>query len=241
MSQAKGRLLLARANLYAVTNDLIDACTRYERISGLKPSENLVPVSNPRNLPKTRINAIDHALSHHPMLESAIADVAEATAQYKATGANFLPQLDLVLNAHHDRNIDGASGPNDQAAAMLRLHYNIFNGGADHAKRKETAYQIEQALDIRDRTIDEIVEQLKFSWSMYRTSQKRIPTLHAYENESYKTVFAYRRQFKLSKRTLVDLLDTENELFAARNAYINEHYRHLSAKYRLLNNMGEFP
>ncbi|MNN71835.1 Outer membrane efflux protein BepC precursor [compost metagenome] len=49
---------------------------------------------------------------------------------------------------------------------------------------------------------------------------------------------AYKKQFGLGQRTLLDVLNTENELFEARRSYITAEYDSLLADYRILNAMG---
>jgi len=45
---------------------------------------------------------------------------------------------------------------------------------------------------------------------------------------------AYRKQFDIGQRSLLDLLDTENEYFQARRAYVNATYEHAIAHARTL-------
>ena len=52
------------------------------------------------------------------------------------------------------------------------------------------------------------------------------------------TVSAYREQFKLGQRTLLDLLDTENEHFSSTRQYIEAKYDYYESQYRILNSMG---
>jgi len=52
-------------------------------------------------------------------------------------------------------------------------------------------------------------------------------------------VSAYKQQFTLGQRTLLDVLNTENELFEARKSYVNANYDELFAQYRLLNAEGK--
>jgi len=56
---------------------------------------------------------------------------------------------------------------------------------------------------------------------------------------SKETQDIYEQQFKVNRRTLLDVLDIENELFRARTAYITADYAELSAKYRLLRSTGQ--
>jgi len=49
---------------------------------------------------------------------------------------------------------------------------------------------------------------------------------------------AYQQQFSLGQRTLLDLLDSENEVFRARTALVNTQYDEMYSMYRILNSMG---
>ena len=50
---------------------------------------------------------------------------------------------------------------------------------------------------------------------------------------------AYVKQFNIGQRSLLDLLDTENEVFSSQNAFTEAIYDHMLAQYRLLSGMGE--
>lgn len=52
------------------------------------------------------------------------------------------------------------------------------------------------------------------------------------------TQTAYVQQFNLGQRSLLDLLDTENELFEARKDYLRAEYDETLARYRVLNATG---
>ena len=49
---------------------------------------------------------------------------------------------------------------------------------------------------------------------------------------------AYRQQFDIGQRTLLDVLDTQNEYFEASRAYINAQYNEFLAQARTLASMG---
>ena len=50
---------------------------------------------------------------------------------------------------------------------------------------------------------------------------------------------AYRQQFDIGQRTLLDLLDTQNEYFEAGRAYTNAYYNQFVAQARTLSSMGK--
>ncbi len=57
-------------------------------------------------------------------------------------------------------------------------------------------------------------------------------------DSSAETVIAYEKQYGIGQRTLLDLLNTENELFEARKEYLDAHYAEQYAKYRVMNATG---
>ena len=68
------------------------------------------------------------------------------------------------------------------------------------------------------------------------TQQKAFLADHV--DSASETVVAYRKQYRIGKRTLLDLLNTENELFEARKGYLDAKYEEQYAKYRVMNATG---
>lgn len=238
MDQSNGRLALARANLIAEQSNLIDAETIYLRVVGLAP-KNLSEPNSPRNLiPETLDEAIAQALENHPVLKSAMADVESTHAQHDTAQSSFFPRIDFELGTTSNNDVDGISGTNKDITAMFRLRYNLLNGGRDSARRGETAYLINQATEIRNNTHRQVEQSTRLSWNALSTVdlQKEYFELHVHSSERSRD--AYQQQFNLGQRTLLDLLDSENEVFSARQAYVNSQYDELFALYRILNSMG---
>jgi len=80
---------------------------------------------------------------------------------------------------------------------------------------------------------------VRLAYNAYATARDRIPSLDRYVKSSNATRAAYAQQFAIGQRTLLDLLDSENEYFTARSTEATGRYIQLSAKYRILNAMGQ--
>ncbi|MBN1684563.1 MAG: TolC family outer membrane protein [Gammaproteobacteria bacterium] len=236
IAQTFGRLALAKANLLAAQSNYQDAVTLYKKVIGTNPVNLSLPkIAKAAPFPVSEQNAINRALENHPILKSAEADIEEAKAQYKASQANNYPKLDLELAAANERDANGIKGPDIDKSAMLMVRYNFFRGGSDVAKQQGNAFRIEQAQSIRTKTYREVAENARYAWEFYKTAQNQLPYYSLHQNASIKTVSVYRKEFQLGKRSLLDLLDSENELFTASIDYINGKYNVLFSKYRLLN------
>lgn len=238
MDQSQGRLALARRNLLAEEANLRDANITYFRVIGAE-AENLIEPESPKSaIPETMDEALSRALENHPTLNSAKADVESANAQHDTASAPFYPRVDFELGTTADNDIDGVRGHNNDVTAMFRMRYNLLNGGRDHARKKETAHLINQAAEIRNNTHRQVDESLRLSWNALITIEGQMDYFKLHVESSEKSRDAYQQQFGLGQRTLLDLLDSENEVFVASQALVNAEYDHLFARYRVINSMG---
>lgn len=237
--QARGRTSLARSNLLAELSNIKDAKANFYRTIGLTAENLSLPAHpNKKYLPSTLVEAVSIALKNNPVIKTADADINAAVAQHNfAYSANY-PRFDLELSANRDRNTGGVRGASFEEYAKIRMSYNIYNGGADISKQQETAFQEQQAKDIRQRAIRQLVEAVKLTWDSLTTARNQLAWLKAHQKEAEETVRAYAQEYQIGQRTLLDLLDSQNELFSARRAYVQGRYEVLLGEYRILRDMG---
>lgn len=236
--QALGRLALAKTNLMAEENQLDDAISAYINVTGSEPADLIEPVSRDYLIPASLDEATRIALDNHPRLKSADAEIDAAREQYNAAKSLFYPRVHLEIQGSHNENQDGVPGSNGQAAIMVRGRYNL-TGGKDMARRQETVYQIDEAMEIRDRTRRQVIESIQLSWNAYETAKSQIEFFKIHVDASEQALGAYRKQFNLGQRTLIDLLDQENEVFQAKINLVNGLNDLSFSTYRILAGTGK--
>ncbi len=101
------------------------------------------------------------------------------------------------------------------------LNYNLFNGGSDSAKKRQVAERVNVAKDLRDKACRDIRQSVTIGFNDIKKLAENLEYLDQHQLATEKARDAYRKQFDIGQRTLLDLLDTENELFDARIAYVN--------------------
>jgi len=236
--QASARLSRAETNLIAEKGNYQDEFANFIRVVGKPPSE-LEEAYNPSDaLPANVEDAVQLAIKNHPTIKSATADIESAYAQRDTANAPYYPRLNLEVGVRHDADLDGVPGVDEGYFTMLRLRYNLFNGGRDRARIKETAYQIGQAKEIRDSAVRQVEQSTRLSWDAYDTATKQLYFFEKNRSATIKTHEAYKQQFKLGRRTLLDLLDSANEMFVSKSDYVNVNYDQLFAMYRIFVSMG---
>jgi adhesin transport system outer membrane protein len=96
----------------------------------------------------------------------------------------------------------------------------------------------QEATQVSNRVRRQVEQSTKMSWNAYTTASERLTPLKEFATASEATREAYGKQFNLGQRTLLDLLDSENEYYTARTSYVTGQYTQLFASYRLLQNEG---
>ncbi|MFU8788141.1 MAG: TolC family outer membrane protein [Methylobacter sp.] len=241
LDQATGRLANAESNYRAEEGNLRDAETNFYRVIGMLPKaldEVPEPTQETGEIPENMDQAVELALANHPILKAADADINEALAQHDTASAAFYPRVDFEVGYDNNDDTGGIRGRNESLTAMMRVRYNLFNGGKDTARRRQTAHEIAQAKNIRDNTYRQTIESIRLSWVAYQTLGNQMDFFKSHRDASIKTLDAYKRQFNIGQRTLLDLLDTTNETYLANLAYTDAKYNELAARYRILAGMG---
>ena len=240
LEQISGRLALANSNLIAAQSNYDDGLTTYIKVIGEMPSGTPIkPQKQQNGIPSSRDEAIKFAIDKHPTLKSAVADVEAAMAQHRASRNTFYPRFDLELSQSWNKDLDGQLGTNNDSQAMVRMRYNLLNGGGDAARKRQTAHLIDEAKEVRNRTYRQVVETMRLSWNAYDATERQLIYLDEHVKATVRTRDAYQKQFNIGQRTLLDLLNAENELFQAKQSYISADFDNLFARYRILNAEGE--
>ena len=239
VDQAVARLALAESNKISAAADLQESRINYAKVVGKWPERLSWPrIPTTKILPRTLGIALEKGMDNHPTVKASYADVKQAKSQYEVARAAYYPKVDVVLNASKNRNLQGLVGPNDSKLAILRMNYNAFRGGADLAFVRQTAFQVQQAYETKNRTLLQLKEAIRLSWNAYTSATLRLKPLKLHVTASKKTRLAYQDEFKVGKRTLLDLLDSQNELYQSQIELTRGENDEMLSRYRILNGMG---
>ena len=234
MEQASGRLSLAQTNLMTESNNLNDVTQRYRRLVGEMPPAQMEPVPAViEGLPVVgETKNFADALRTNPSIQSKQALVQAAEAGEKVAKAAFAPTVDFRASTGRDREQPGDLYRDVQSSRVqLMLTYPLYRGGADTARVRQTAAQNYAARDVRDYTCRNVQQELSIAWNNIQRLRQQLPFLRVHELSTSKVRVAYQQQFGIGQRSLLDLLDTENELFDARRALLNAEYDLKKAEY----------
>ena len=222
LEQIGARVSLAESNLLTETSNLHDATARFQRIVGLLPPPDMpAPPLLAQNIPVDASAAIRAAQQRNGALRAAIENVRASDAALASRSGAFQPRFDLRLRRDQALNLGGVSGSSDATVAEVVMTWNLFNGFSDQARERQFAEQLNVAKDLRDKTCRDIRQTLLIAYNDARKLKEQIGYLDQNKASIEKARNAYRLQFEIGQRTLLDLLDTENELYQSRRSVAN--------------------
>lgn len=239
VNQAQARVKQAQAVLSQIQSTQDVAYATFEAVFG-HPPEKLQEPSLPDDIiPKERKEALKLALEIHPAIFSAQESYFASKEQALSQNSAFSPAVNLLLTANNDENLGGSPGASESMSAVVEMTVNAFSGYRDMHAKREATFNMAQAQSVLDKTVLDITENLANSYAQLTAAKSRRELFATQAQENEKVRNAFFKQYRIGQRTLLDLLDVENELFSARNNLVVEHYQELSAKHRVLTNMGQ--
>lgn len=238
LEQAAGRMALAESNWLTEASNLHDVSARYQRLTGDNPAPNLTPTPVLDKFLPERTRLLPDSIPANPDFLAAVSTIRAFRADTELRRAANWPTLELRARQSLERNQQGVSGNYRDSALELVLNYNLYKGGADKARINQYASKLNAAYDLRDKTCRDIRQTAQIAFNDVGRIEQQIELLSQHELSTAKAREAYRQQFDIGQRSLLDLLDTENELYQARLALSKAEFDLKLAKVRVLANSG---
>ena len=237
--QTEARVAAANSALATAVGNLRDARAIYRSVVGIPPEDLALPDPPIAAVPGGAEAAAADAFVGNPTVRIAEADIEVARAELQGARSGYYPRLDLEMGAGANRDIDGIEGSDVDAQALVVLRYNLFRGGGDIAREREAFARLREAREVLRRAKRAAEEDARVAYNAFLTAQDRADALEAQAVATRSTRDAYAQQFDIGQRSLLDLLDAENELFIARSNLITAQFTELFAVYRVLAATGD--
>jgi len=245
VKKIESSLSLARSNFTVQLNNTRDREYNFRRILGRLPDVSKMQkpdlnVSMPQSIEKAAM----YAINHNPSLLVSRYNIKGAQALWKQSKSGNYPKLDLEISQFYndqDKANTAFDRPDDRFRARLVLNYNIFRGGADSATIQKNISKINQEIEIKRDLKRQTIEGLDLSWNAYVMTSRQLKDLREYKIFAEKTLELYKEEYDLGRRSLLDLLTSQNDVINSRSQIITAEYTILSAKYRILDALGLLP
>ncbi|MFT5702054.1 MAG: adhesin transport system outer membrane protein [Desulforhopalus sp.] len=236
---SESRLVLSKGNYISRQQDLNHALVMFHRLFGrvLEPTQFVDPKPS-YHIPSTLPETVAIAFDKHPALMVAKYNIEKTRYSYEKSTAAYYPTLDLELRGQYREDTGGEDGETNQSGAYLTLGYTFFDGGL----RKGAKLRDQQAIRkeyqrsyIERRNVNETV---RLAWNIMEAEQHKKEYLSEHVKLSAKTLGAFKEEYYVGRRTLLDLLNMENEYTDAEMSLAQSQYSYLTSLYQLMQATG---
>lgn len=237
---SESRLALAKGSFLSRQQDLNQALVKFHRQLGraLTADQFVLPkpaYSLPDNLP----DAVDTAFKKHPAIKVAKFNIDTRRHTVEKAKGDYYPSLDLELRGDYSHDTGGEEGEKYQTGAYLTLNYVFFDGGLRKGQKIRDEQQLRkehQRSYIERRNLNEAV---RLAWNIMDAEQAKYQFLNQHVTLSLKTLDAFKEEYYVGRRTLLDLLNMENEYTDAQLSLADSNFSKLTALYRIMQATGE--
>ncbi|MES9964977.1 MAG: TolC family outer membrane protein [Candidatus Sedimenticola sp. 20ELBAFRAG] len=238
LQQARSREANSKARIAEVQLDFDKAKIAFNKMVGAMPEGLSRPKFDDERLPGSVEEAIQRAMESNPLVHRSQAQVDAAKADQSGARAGFYPTVLFEMRATDNHDIDGSNGSNEDMTALLKFRMNLYRGGADAAREKAAVERHSESMSSLSESRRQIEEEVRRAWAAKMRQDEEVLGRFDQVMANGQVVETYRQEFEVGQRDLLDLLDSENELYISRTQLIAAESSALYARYLLMATMG---
>ncbi|KZB53889.1 TolC family outer membrane protein [Thalassospira xiamenensis] len=215
VSQAEARLAGSKADLISAQGNLANTRAQYERLVGNKPDNLEIP--NPLSgLPTSVTDVLAIAQEQHPDVVQAQYTEDAAKSDIRLSEGSLYPEVNLTAGIQRAYESSQEDLTADSAEVLAQVTVPLYQQGAVYSSvraAKQTAGQARVQVDEARRAV---IENATSSWETLVTARASIESQQAQVASAEVALDGVQREASVGSRTVLDVLDQEQELLQAR-------------------------
>ena len=240
VSQSEARLSNAKAQVVSAEGQVISAIAAFERVVGYKPEKVLTLPDQLPELPAKLSEALEHARATNPQLLSAVHTAKSAKYDIDTNIATLLPQVALVGSMNRQY---GIGQPGESQFAQDRIGVNVtiplYQSGAEYSRVREAKSAARERQHQEMDTQQSVDESVTQAWEQLETALATIRDRQDQIKAAEVSLEGVREEQQAGSRTVLDVLDAEQELFVAKTQLVQAQRNRVIAAYTLSLNLGQ--
>ena len=236
--QAEARLARAVADRIQSEGDLEASRATYENVVGEPAPQTLKLPPLPANLPDEKAEALKIAATKNPDVIGAEFDRRAALDNADGVLGELLPELELVGSWTRDYQSAAECCQSTTRSVTLNLTIPIYQQGAVYSRLREARQDAAESTLLIDQQRRDAVEAAAAAWESLITARARVKAFNAQIDANVVALEGVEREAAVGSRTVLDVLDAEQELLDSRVAHVRAQRDEVVATYQLLSSVG---
>ncbi len=239
LERINGRMASAQSRVILRRNEYKKAVYNLHKLLGrfIPVEEMTAPGMDAKELPGSLQEALDLQVKFNPQLREAFYSLAQKKCEYQNRKKDSLGRLSLEGSASIENEFEESDEYETEAKIGLRYTHTLFDAGSSH--RTQAAASLlheEQQKSYRVRRT--LLNDIQLCWAAHKLLSEQIGVLKKNLYFTQRSLASYKKEFVLGRRSLINILDAQNE-----NQYVNEQlvnaiYTRELEKYKVLLSEG---
>lgn len=173
-------------------------------------------------------------IANSPRIQAIKVSKEAAKAEYEYTRKSWMPELTVSVT----QGKTSSFGEND-TKVMLNINSNVFDGGGSIYRSRGAAHRVESARWNIEKSIEDLSTKIS---QMYQEalSQENQAIIYAQRiTHSQEVKDLYHEQYKVNRRSVLDLLNSEQEFFQTLSNKVNAEFNFKILLIRVFSELGE--
>lgn len=238
VAQAESRMARAVADKRQADGNVEVAKATFERISGLVP----VDIAFPKRIPKTpttREEAKRIAVNNNPSVAVTRFNELAARSNVRSVTGELLPTVSLDATVSYNDELQQADTKITTGQVVARVTMPLYEGGSTYSRvreAKQTAGQRRIDIETNRRNV---IEETSSRWDTLQSARAQIEALRENIRAAQIALDGVQQEAAVGSRTVLDILDAEQELFNARVNLVSAQRDEVVGIYDLTASMGQ--
>lgn len=228
---AVSQLDLARANLKT-------SRASFEQVVGHAPSEVHEPSLPDRLLPKSLNDAIGTSAKENPLVVAALYNEEAARYTVDQIRGALLPQLSLEAQWSDRYSPNPGLDYSRQGTVTGRMTVPLYEGGKVYAQVRQAKHQHVSLLQTIELTRSQVQQAVTAAWSQLQATKAQVQSDLAQVRANQTALAGVREEERVGQRTLLDVLNAEQELLNSQVNLQTDKRNMVVAAYTLLSQVG---
>jgi TolC family type I secretion outer membrane protein len=237
VAQAETRLATAISDRIASEGNLASSRAAFQEVIGSFPGT-LPSPSVPGNLPALQDEVVSIAIKDNPDVTSAVFSELAAQKNIRQVTGELYPEVSLVGSLSHQDESSNVDTNSDSASLIAQVSIPIYQQGSVSSRVRE-AKQISSQRRIQIEEQRRRAEQIAVSaWEALVTAQAQIRSFESAVASAEIALEGVRQENEVGARTILDILDAEQELLNAQVSLVGAQRDEVVAGYQVLSAVG---
>jgi outer membrane protein len=240
VAQSEARLANATSNKVLAEGDFVSAKANFKKLFGVDAPEFLPMPSKLPDIPLTLEEAKSIAIKNNPQLNQAKYLAESRDNDINVQASQLLPQLDLNGSITKAKSLTAGGGiESDSNTVGLTLTVPIYTQGVTYSRTREARNRMSQAKEQYNDTVNSVKSGIVQAWQQIQTTRTNIEATKSSLVASEFALSGVREEQKEGARTILDVLDAEQERFSAETSHARAIKDSVIAIYSLKLVLGE--